>query len=117
MNSITTVNITMDNKVKAPDNKVKADNKVKIIVKKSKLVIKKSKKSIETDKSEKNSEIKNVAAATDGPEQIDQVDLYLKSLTDQEKQTLDIARSHLGTSFNIKRSIGFLNWKSNQNQH
>ena len=122
MNSITTVNITMDNKVKAPDNKVKApdnkvkapDNKVKIIVKKSKLVIKKSKKSIETDKLEKNSEIKNDAAVTDEPEQLDHVDLYLKSLTDQEKQTLDIATSHLGTSFNIKRSIGFLNWKSNQ---
>ena len=115
MNSIKTTDIEMDNKVKAPDNKVKApDNKVKIIVKKSKLVIKKSKKSIETDKTAKTSEIKNDAATTDEPEQLDQVDLYLKSLTVQEKQTPDIAISHLGTSFNMKRSIGFLNWKSKQ---
>ena len=39
---------------------------------------------------------------------------YISSLTDQEKQTLEIAKSHLGTSFNIMKSIGFLNWKANQ---
>lgn len=39
---------------------------------------------------------------------------YIKSLTDQEKQTLEIAKSHLGTSFNIKKSIGFLSWKAKQ---
>ena len=30
---------------------------------------------------------------------------YISSLTDQEKQTLEIAKSHLGTSFNIMKSI------------
>lgn len=39
---------------------------------------------------------------------------YINSLTDQEKQTLEIAKSHLGTSFNIMKSIGFLSWKSKQ---
>ena len=39
---------------------------------------------------------------------------YISSLTVQEKQTLEIAKSHLGTSFNIRKSIGFLTWKANQ---
>jgi hypothetical protein len=39
---------------------------------------------------------------------------YISSLTVQEKQTLEIAKSHLGTSFNIRKSIGFLSWKANQ---
>lgn len=39
---------------------------------------------------------------------------YISSLTEQEKQTLEIAKSHLGTSFNIMKSIGFLNWKAKQ---
>ena len=39
---------------------------------------------------------------------------YINSLTDQEKQTLEIAKSHLGSSFNMKKSIGFLNWKAKQ---
>jgi hypothetical protein len=44
----------------------------------------------------------------------DEVSKYIMSLTEQEQQTLDIAKSHLGTSFNIKRSIGFLEWKAKQ---
>ena len=39
---------------------------------------------------------------------------YICSLSKEEKQTMEIAKSHLGTSFNIKRSIGYLNWKSSQ---
>ena len=93
MNSITST--TMDNKVKS------TEKKMKIIVKKSKTIIKKSKKPIEP--------VEPVETT-----KLDQVSLYLNSLTEQEKQTLEIASSHLGTSFNIKRSIGFLNWKSNQ---
>jgi len=44
----------------------------------------------------------------------DEVSRYITSLTEQEQKTLDIAKSHLGTSFNIKRSIGFLEWKAKQ---
>ena len=39
---------------------------------------------------------------------------YTSSLTDLERQTMEIAKSHLGSTFNMKKSIGFLNWKANQ---
>tara|TARA_B100001996_G_C18203211_1_gene416836 strand:+ start:135 stop:290 length:156 start_codon:yes stop_codon:yes gene_type:complete len=35
---------------------------------------------------------------------------YLKSLDELEKIALQIAKEDLGTSFNIEKSIGFLNW-------
>ena len=40
-----------------------------------------------------------------------EIESYLKSLNKLEKQTLDIAQSHLGTSFNVRKSIGFIKWK------
>jgi hypothetical protein len=43
-----------------------------------------------------------------------EVSKYTNSLTNLERQTLEIAKSHLGTSFNIKKSVGFLNWKAKQ---
>tara|TARA_B100000035_G_C21035688_1_gene570795 strand:- start:899 stop:1054 length:156 start_codon:yes stop_codon:yes gene_type:complete len=39
------------------------------------------------------------------------IDRYLKSLTNIEKVAMEIAKEDLGTSFNIEKSIGFLNWK------
>jgi len=41
----------------------------------------------------------------------DEIETYLNSLNELEKKTLDIAKSHLGTSFNEKKSIGFIQWK------
>ena len=38
------------------------------------------------------------------------VEEYLQSLNAQEKQTLEIAKDHLGSSFNITKSIGFIKW-------
>ena len=38
------------------------------------------------------------------------VEEYLNSLTNKEKQTMNIAQDHLGTSFNILKSIGFIKW-------
>ena len=35
---------------------------------------------------------------------------YLETLNDIEKIALQIAKEDLGTSFNIEKSIGFLNW-------
>lgn len=32
---------------------------------------------------------------------------YILSLTDKERQAYEIARSHLGSSFNLQRSNGF----------
>lgn len=40
------------------------------------------------------------------------VERYLNLLSDQERKTMEIAKSHLGTSFNIKKSVGFLKWRS-----
>ena len=45
---------------------------------------------------------------------IDLVEEYINQMSDHEKKTFKIAQEHLGTSFNIKRSIGFINWKEKQ---
>ena len=42
------------------------------------------------------------------------IENYMNSLTEEEKKTMEIAKSHLGTSFNIKRSIGYINWVAKQ---
>ena len=39
---------------------------------------------------------------------------YVKSLTDEESKTLKIARDHLESSFNLRKSIGFIKWKENK---
>ena len=39
---------------------------------------------------------------------------YLNSLTDEESKTLEIARDHLESSFNLRKSIGFIKWKENK---
>lgn len=45
-----------------------------------------------------------------------QLQNYLDSLSEKEKQTLEIAKDHLQTSFCLEKSIGFLEWlKSNNN--
>jgi hypothetical protein len=36
---------------------------------------------------------------------------YIESLTDKEKKAYDIARSHLGSSFDLSKSSGFMKWK------
>jgi hypothetical protein len=38
------------------------------------------------------------------------INLYLQSLNTQEKKTLEIAKDHLGSSFNMVKSIGFIKW-------
>jgi transcriptional regulator CtsR len=42
------------------------------------------------------------------------IDEYLSTLSEQEKKVLEIAIEHLGSSFDIVKSIGFLNWYDNQ---
>ena len=42
----------------------------------------------------------------------DLTELYLKTLDDKTLKTLEIAKDHLGTSFNLKKSIDFLKWKA-----
>jgi hypothetical protein len=40
---------------------------------------------------------------------------YLKEMNDHEKKAYEIAINHLGSSFNIYRSNGFISWKKNKN--
>lgn len=36
---------------------------------------------------------------------------YINSLTEIERLTIEIAKNHLGSSFDITKSNGFLEWK------
>ena len=38
------------------------------------------------------------------------VKAYLKNMSKEERQAYDIAKSHLESSFDIEKSIGFLNY-------
>ncbi len=39
---------------------------------------------------------------------------YIAQLEDVQRKAMEIAKSHLGTSFNIKRSNGFIEWMKKQ---
>ena len=40
---------------------------------------------------------------------------YLKHLTEKEKKAYEIAKDHLGSSFNLYKSIGFQKWLKKNN--
>lgn len=37
---------------------------------------------------------------------------YLEQLSEKEKKACQIANDHLGSSFNILKSIGYIEWKA-----
>jgi hypothetical protein len=39
------------------------------------------------------------------------LDEYIRSLSDKEYQGYMIAKSHLGSSFDLAKSLGFIEWK------
>lgn len=39
---------------------------------------------------------------------------YLQTFTDKEKRAYEIAKSQLGMSFDLEKSIGFNDWKKTQ---
>jgi len=43
--------------------------------------------------------------------------LYLESLNPKEKMAYEIAKNHLGSSFHLMKSNGFLEWKKKQNSY
>ena len=43
-----------------------------------------------------------------------QIEGYIAQLSEQEKLVLEIAKDHLGSSFDIERSIGFTSWLKTQ---
>lgn len=36
---------------------------------------------------------------------------YINTLNDKEKTALEIAKKHLGSSFDLKKSIGYINYE------
>ena len=42
------------------------------------------------------------------------IDEYISQMSEQERLVLKIATEHLGTSFDIEKSIGYLNWIKNR---
>ena len=61
-----------------------------------------------TSKSTIKSESENIT------EKNNDIEKYLKHISDNERQTYEIAKSHLESSFSIEKSIGFLTWKKSQ---
>ena len=47
----------------------------------------------------------------DSSEKDTEITRYLQQLSEGERQTYEIAKQHLETSFSIEKSIGFINWK------
>ena len=43
-----------------------------------------------------------------------QKELYLETLNEKEMKAYLIAKSFLGTSFQLEKSVGFLKWKAKQ---
>tara|TARA_B100000424_G_scaffold250337_1_gene224955 strand:+ start:4813 stop:4989 length:177 start_codon:yes stop_codon:yes gene_type:complete len=43
------------------------------------------------------------------------IEKYIESLDEKEKKTLEIAKSHLESSFDIEKSIGFITFKEKNN--
>jgi hypothetical protein len=41
---------------------------------------------------------------------------YIATLSEKEYQGYMIARSHLGSSFDLEKSLGFIEWKNNRPQ-
>lgn len=40
------------------------------------------------------------------------LDLYYQSLSEKERRAYIIAKSHLGSTFDLSKSVGFVYWKS-----
>jgi hypothetical protein len=50
------------------------------------------------------------------PETNPSIQQYLVQLDDIQKKAHDIAKHHLGTSYNIAKSNGYMDWLKQQNQ-
>lgn len=44
------------------------------------------------------------------------LDAYLETLNEKEKKGYFIAKEHLGMSFQLEKSVGFLNWLATTNK-
>lgn len=64
---------------------------------------------------DKNIEI-NLSLSKYTSDQQEEINMYIESLSMIQLQALQIAHSHLETSFDIYKSIGFKEWKKKQNE-
>ena len=46
-----------------------------------------------------------------------ELEQYISQMNDTQKKAYHIAKAHLKTSFNVFKSIGYLDWKKKQIQH
>ncbi len=51
------------------------------------------------------------------PKKADLLSNYINSLDERNKQAYEIAKNHLGTSFDLEKSIGFLKFKEKKEQN
>ena len=70
---------------------------VKKIIRKKKIVVKKKKEEPEPEQKEQETQEKSV-------------EYYQTQMTDLERKTMLIAQDHLGTSFNMEKSTGYLKY-------
>jgi hypothetical protein len=42
------------------------------------------------------------------------LDEYIKTLSEKEQKSYYIAKEHLGSSFQLEKSVGFLKWKKSK---
>ena len=79
----------------------------KVVIKKTKIKVKKKiKKKVKKQKEEDKKEITIDDLKTN----------YINSMDEKEKIAYNIAKEHLGSSFNLEKSIGFQKWlKKNSN--
>jgi hypothetical protein len=60
--------------------------------------------------SNKDTSINAMSSSTTAPMQTPQ-EQYISTLSEKEYQGYLIARSHLGSSFDLEKSLGFIEWK------
>jgi len=63
---------------------------------------------------EYSDEMKKLYITYENNDDFDVIKKYINTLNEMEIQALLIAFNHLGTSFNLKKSIGFLEWLETQ---
>lgn len=61
-----------------------------------------------------NTSTENLPDIKESESESESVKKYIEQLNDKERIAYSIAKEHLGTSFNIAKSIGYLTWKKNQ---
>lgn len=44
-------------------------------------------------------------------------ELYIETLSEKEFKSYIIAKSHLGSSFSLEKSVGYLKWKKKQEEN